>query len=228
MAASAIQSGLLNVQSLHTTAAIVVNEHDPLLLTDMTGLLERLAPVDAVYRHDNITLRTANCVLGEPPNGHSHCRALLLGPIATLNVVDGALQLRAVAAGVSCRARRTAGARRLAAAARGWPVNVKLILPALTEATSPLFRPIKYSLFPPLGLATLAAYLDADDEAEIQDEHVEPLRLNDAPDLVVIQVYITSAYRAYRIADHYRARGAYVVLGGLHVTSLRATSPARG
>src|SRR3989475_9041522 len=98
--------------------------------------------------------------------------------------------------------------------------SVKLILPALTEATSPYWRPIKYSLFPPLGLATLAAYLGPDDEAEIQDEHVEPLRLNDEPDLVVIQVYITSAYRAYRIADHYRARGAYVVLGGLHVTSL--------
>jgi radical SAM superfamily enzyme YgiQ (UPF0313 family) len=105
-------------------------------------------------------------------------------------------------------------------------VNVKLILPALTEATSPLFRPIKYSLFPPLGLATLAAYLGPDDEAEIQDEHVEPLRLNDAPDLVVIQVYITSAYRAYRIADHYRARGAYVVLGGLHVTSLPGEAAA--
>ena len=30
-------------------------------------------------------------------------------------------------------------------------MKVKLILPALTEATSPLFRPIKYSLFPPLG-----------------------------------------------------------------------------
>src|SRR4029434_5084754 len=99
-------------------------------------------------------------------------------------------------------------------------MKVKMILPALTEATSPLFRPIKYSLFPPLGLATLAAYLGPDDEAEIQDEHVEPLRLNDEPDLVVIQLYITSAYRAYRIADQYRARGAYVVLGGLHVTSL--------
>jgi hypothetical protein len=37
-----------------------------------------------------------------------------------------------------------------------------MILPALTEATSPLFRPIKYSLFPPLGLATLAAYLPPD------------------------------------------------------------------
>ena len=98
-------------------------------------------------------------------------------------------------------------------------MKVKLILPALTEAKSPFFRPIKYSLFPPLGLATLAAYL-GDEDVEIQDEHVEILDLNDSPDLVVIQVYITSAYRAYRIADHYRARGAYVVLGGLHVTSL--------
>jgi radical SAM superfamily enzyme YgiQ (UPF0313 family) len=98
--------------------------------------------------------------------------------------------------------------------------RVKFILPALTEATSPYWRPIKYSLFPPLGLATLAAYLDPDLDITIQDEHVEKLELDDDPDLVVIQVYITNAYRAYRIADHYRARGAYVVLGGLHVTSL--------
>ena len=98
--------------------------------------------------------------------------------------------------------------------------KVKLILPALTEATSPYWRPIKYSLFPPLGLATLAAYLDPDLDISLQDEHVEKLELNDQPDLVIIQVYITNAYRAYQIADHYRARGSYVLLGGLHVTSL--------
>ena len=99
-------------------------------------------------------------------------------------------------------------------------MKVKMILPALTEAHSPFWRPIKYSLFPPLGLATLAGYLDADDEIVIQDEHVEKLDLWDEPDLVVIQVYITSAYRAYAIADQYRARGVHVCLGGLHVTSL--------
>jgi radical SAM superfamily enzyme YgiQ (UPF0313 family) len=98
--------------------------------------------------------------------------------------------------------------------------RVKLILPALTEATSPYWRPIKYSLFPPLGLATLAAYLDPTLDIMLQDEHVEPLDLDDEPDLVVIQVYITNAYRAYRIADHYRQKGAHVALGGLHVTSL--------
>lgn len=95
-----------------------------------------------------------------------------------------------------------------------------MILPALTEAVSPFFRPIKYSLFPPLGLATLAAYLDDADEIDLQDEHVEQLRLGDEPELVVIQVYITSARRAYQLADHYRERGSYVCLGGLHVTSL--------
>ena len=99
-------------------------------------------------------------------------------------------------------------------------MQVKMILPALTEALSPFWRPIKYSLFPPLGLATLAGYLDAGDDIVIQDEHVEKLDLDDEPDLVAIQVYVTSAHRAYELADHYRAKGAHVCLGGLHVTSL--------
>jgi radical SAM superfamily enzyme YgiQ (UPF0313 family) len=96
-----------------------------------------------------------------------------------------------------------------------------MILPALTEATSPHLRPVKYALFPPLGLATLAGYLRPDDEVRIWDEHVEPLRLDDdRPDLVVIQPYITSARRSYELADAYRARGVHVAMGGLHVTSL--------
>src|SRR5262245_47786130 len=99
-------------------------------------------------------------------------------------------------------------------------LRVKFILPALTEATSPYWRPIKYSLFPPLGLATLAAYLSPDDEAWLEDEHVMPLDVSDRPDLVVIQVYITNAFRAYALADHYRRKGSFVALGGLHVTSL--------
>jgi secondary thiamine-phosphate synthase enzyme len=85
--------GLVNIQTLHTTSAVVVNEHEPLLLTDMAELLERVAPQGAVYRHDNISLRGSNCVLGERPNGHSHCRALLLAPSVCLNVVNGRPQL---------------------------------------------------------------------------------------------------------------------------------------
>jgi secondary thiamine-phosphate synthase enzyme len=93
VAAAGLQFGLVNVQTLHTTTAVIVNEHEPLLLTDMAALLARLAPEDAVYRHDNVSLRTVNCVLGERPNGHSHCRALLLAPAVCLNVAGGRLQL---------------------------------------------------------------------------------------------------------------------------------------
>ena len=99
-------------------------------------------------------------------------------------------------------------------------MKFKFILPSLIEAESPLWRPIKYSLFPPLGLATLAGFLSSDDEAEIIDQHVQKLSIDDTPDVVAIQVYITNAYRAYEIADHYRAKGVFVILGGLHVTSL--------
>jgi radical SAM superfamily enzyme YgiQ (UPF0313 family) len=98
-------------------------------------------------------------------------------------------------------------------------MKVKMILPALTEAKSPFFRPVKYSLFPPLGLASLAGHFLPDDEIELVDEHVEDISFDDNPELVVIQAYITSANRAYQIADHYRKQGAHVVMGGLHVTS---------
>jgi secondary thiamine-phosphate synthase enzyme len=90
---SGIRSGLVNVQSLHTTVAIVVNENEPLLLTDFATVLEHAAPATAAYRHDDVTVRTVNLTLDERVNGHAHCRALILGPSACLNVVDGHLQL---------------------------------------------------------------------------------------------------------------------------------------
>lgn len=99
-------------------------------------------------------------------------------------------------------------------------MKVKLILPSLVESKSSLWRPVKYSLFPPLGLATLASWLQDEDDVELIDQHVQKLDIEDQPDLVLIQVYITNAYRAYDIARHYRKKGSYVVLGGLHVTAL--------
>lgn len=95
-----------------------------------------------------------------------------------------------------------------------------MVLPALTEAKSPFFRPIKYSLFPPLGLLTLAAHLREGDEVTVEDEHVQEVRLDDDPELVVVEAYVTSARRAYALADEYRRRGAHVAIGGLHPTSL--------
>jgi secondary thiamine-phosphate synthase enzyme len=93
VAAAGVSFGLVNVQTLHTTTAIVVNELEPLLLEDAAALLERAAPAGARYRHDDMTLRTVNVMPGERVNGHAHCRALLLGPSACLNIVEGRLLL---------------------------------------------------------------------------------------------------------------------------------------
>ena len=92
---SGIRFGFVNVQSLHTTAAIVVNENEPLLLTDFAAALERSAPAGAIYRHDDVTVRTVNVTADERVNGHAHCRALILGSSACINVVYGRLHLGA-------------------------------------------------------------------------------------------------------------------------------------
>jgi secondary thiamine-phosphate synthase enzyme len=88
-----LRTGIVNVQSLHTTVAIILNEHEPLLLGDFAALLERTAPLGIPYYHDNLDVRTVNVGPSERFNGHAHCRALLLGSSVCLNVVDGELQL---------------------------------------------------------------------------------------------------------------------------------------
>jgi secondary thiamine-phosphate synthase enzyme len=92
-AEAGMQTGLIHLQSLHTTTGIVVNEHEPLLLGDFDRLLASAAPVDAPYRHDDMSVRTVNLAPGERPNGHAHCRALLLGHSASLNVANGHVQI---------------------------------------------------------------------------------------------------------------------------------------
>lgn len=95
VAQSGIRFGFVNVQSLHTTAAIVVNENEPLLLADFADVLERSSSAGAIYRHDNVTLRTVNLTADERVNGHAHCRALLLGLSVCINVIYGRLHLGA-------------------------------------------------------------------------------------------------------------------------------------
>lgn len=90
--AAGIRDGIINIQTLHTTTAIVLNEHEPLLLSDFRTLLARAAPRALFYRHDDMEARTVNLSPGERANGHSHCRAILLGASASLNIVGGRLQ----------------------------------------------------------------------------------------------------------------------------------------
>jgi len=93
VARAGVDVGVVNVQTLHTTTAIVVNEHEPQLLSDFAELLEQAAPPGASYRHDDVSLRTVNLIPGERINGHSHCQALLLPSSVCLNIVNGCLQL---------------------------------------------------------------------------------------------------------------------------------------
>ena len=90
---SGARDGLVCVYTKHTTAAIKINENEPLLLADMASFLERVAPQDAYYAHNDFSLRTVNMTEDECPNGHAHCRHLLLGTSETIPLIDGELQL---------------------------------------------------------------------------------------------------------------------------------------
>jgi len=93
VATAGIRAGLLNVQSMHTTVAIVVNEHEPLLIEDFVRMIQAAAPINGFYRHDDLSARTVNVTAAERRNGHAHCRALMLPTSACLNIGDGRLML---------------------------------------------------------------------------------------------------------------------------------------
>jgi len=90
---SGVQEGTVVVFSRHTTAAIKINENEPLLLRDMADFLERTAPPAGDYRHNDFFIRTANMTQDECPNGHSHCQHLLLGASESVPVAGGELLL---------------------------------------------------------------------------------------------------------------------------------------
>lgn len=92
-ARSGVQNGIAVVYSKHTTAAIRLNENEPLLHSDLEEYLGRLAPRDGDYRHNDFNIRTVNMNEDECPNGHAHCQHLLLGTSETIPVIDGELQL---------------------------------------------------------------------------------------------------------------------------------------
>jgi secondary thiamine-phosphate synthase enzyme len=93
VAAAAVECGLAFIQSLHTTAAIVVNEDEPLLWEDLRATLERFAPRGGSYRHDDFEVRTVNMTADERPNGHAHCKALFLPTSVVLGISGGRLVL---------------------------------------------------------------------------------------------------------------------------------------
>jgi radical SAM superfamily enzyme YgiQ (UPF0313 family) len=73
---------------------------------------------------------------------------------------------------------------------------------------------------PCLALLKIAGLTPPGWEVTIADEKVETLDLRHPADLVGITSMTTTVQRAYELADHFRGRGAKVVMGGMHVSSL--------
>jgi secondary thiamine-phosphate synthase enzyme len=88
VASSGVQSGLAVVTSLHTTASLLINEHEPELLKDLDDFLSRLAPEETGYLHNAVPVGP-----GEQPNGHAHCQALLLQASVTLPIIAGRVSI---------------------------------------------------------------------------------------------------------------------------------------
>lgn len=89
---SGIRHGMVNIQTRHTTTALIVNENEPLLLNDLKRMLDNYAPRDDEYEHNDFS-RRVDIPPDEPANGHSHCKALFLPASVMLNVADGKLQI---------------------------------------------------------------------------------------------------------------------------------------
>jgi len=90
---SQLKDGLVNIQILHTSAALIVNENEPLLIEDFKNNLEKTASKDLNYQHNNLNKRSVNICPDECINGHSHCQAIHLLVNATLNLINGKIQL---------------------------------------------------------------------------------------------------------------------------------------
>ena len=85
--------GQVTIFSQHTTAAIKINEAEPLLLQDLARTLRQFAPPNAYYEHNDFSRRTVNMNEDECANGHAHCQHLFLSASETIPIVDGRLAM---------------------------------------------------------------------------------------------------------------------------------------
>jgi secondary thiamine-phosphate synthase enzyme len=84
LADSALRAGIVTVFVVGSTAVVTTIEFEPGAVADLNGVLERIAPRGADYRHH---LRWGD------DNGSSHVRAAMLGPSLTIPFADGNLLL---------------------------------------------------------------------------------------------------------------------------------------
>ena len=81
---SKLKNGVVTLFVPGSTAAITTIEYEPGLIADFPQALERLAPRDASYEHEN---------RWRDGNGHSHIRAAMIGPGLSVPFLDKKLTL---------------------------------------------------------------------------------------------------------------------------------------
>ncbi len=81
---SGIREGTLAACVVGSTGSLTTIEYEPGVVADLKAAIERLAPPDAYYAHEEAW---------HDGNGHSHVQAALLGPSIHLAVRDGRLRL---------------------------------------------------------------------------------------------------------------------------------------
>jgi len=84
LAKSDLQEGLATVFVPGSTATVTTIEYEPGLVADMTKALDRIAPRNGHYEHDQ---------RWHDGNGHSHIRAAFLKPSVTIPFSNNTLML---------------------------------------------------------------------------------------------------------------------------------------
>ncbi|MEK6922311.1 MAG: secondary thiamine-phosphate synthase enzyme YjbQ [Nanoarchaeota archaeon] len=88
---SGISNGFLIAFIKHTTAGLKINENEARLLKDIANFLEKAAPKNNKYFHDDIHLR--DCPPDERTNAHAHLKQFGLNTSELIPVVNGDLVL---------------------------------------------------------------------------------------------------------------------------------------
>ena len=79
-----LQSAVVHVYVAGSTVSVTNIEYEPGLLVDLPEALEKFAPADAQYHHDETW---------HDGNGYAHVRASIIGNSTMVPLIDGALQL---------------------------------------------------------------------------------------------------------------------------------------
>ena len=89
VARSGVDDGSVLVFSPHTTCSVLIAQPSHATRTALEELMERLAPSDAYYAHDDLDIRTENLVEDEPANAPAHLMNAVMGKVSESLPVSG-------------------------------------------------------------------------------------------------------------------------------------------